>query len=976
MKPGGDVVDTRITQEMDALTGGAYIDDGRRIPLNPDEIKELHKKVEHLNDKMGAIARENDSELGAHTPLTQERRTRYDALMDARSRLTTELYEGKLVNSEPIPKADRPKDNTPVTAQEIEDYLNENEVQLIENRHGHVSKQERGNIRDETIAIEDEIEKIENRDYSNLSDAERASIKKRLEYLKGKEALVRKRYEAGYNRHEQYNIHKDLGTGTKPADYGEILLSWRRNPKTQRTLGIKSDASYSHSHWNEPDVVVHVRHHTAHTPDGESVLYIDEIQGDWGQQGREQGFRGQKTEDEAQLNKLRADLEKMPESKDEERLALKKQIERLEERTKKSSYGAPVGPFVDATQKWVLLGMKRMIRYAAENGFDRIAWSTGEQQAKRWNFSQVVDKIAYMKQGDKYFITPYRGGRELAPEGLDFRLPKTRAETADILGEAMTRRIDEKVGEGKEMGELNTDDFALGGEGHKAFYNKMVPSAVGKYTEKNWGVKVEEMPVAFKRTKGEKKKYSRGATETEDGRFSVREHEVDPQEHGGDPVEYRLVDNRGNVLDSESSEDRLLDSDEWPKVNDEDNFEVEKRDPEEDDAKYLVEQHDDGRWYIIDNHEPREDVVPRAQQPLFEGERDTRDRGVRYSGNHTYDTDTHTVATKRTEDGFDSEEEANRVLESLREDDGVDQPQYYIVERGGQDFAGPFDSEEEAMSEDNFPQMNDYDAASVEPYYGDPYTEYTVVDENGDQVVDDYFDNEADAIDAMREHAADNPADDAEGSAEMDPNAEHVVTKQQGIKISPAMRKSALEGQELFQKQKGSIKGQIQRKRLGSVITFFKGKADATTWMHEHGHWLRSDVLTPEENKAVLKWAGAATWNRHAEEKFARGLERYLYNGVAPHKNLEKPFATLKEAFRKTYKEARGTEIGQDIPEAMKLVYDAVFLRGQKIRDVAKVQRLLQAARRAGTSSPRIITLLKQELNAPKPQEKEAAYVR
>jgi hypothetical protein len=57
----------------------------------------------------------------------------------------------------------------------------------------------------------------------------------------------------------------------------------------------------------------------------------------------------------------------------------------------------PAAPFVGKTEAWVALAMKRMIRYAAENGFDRVAWTTGEQQADRYDLSKHVSGLAMLK---------------------------------------------------------------------------------------------------------------------------------------------------------------------------------------------------------------------------------------------------------------------------------------------------------------------------------------------------------------------------------------------------------------------------------------------------------------------------------------------------------------------------------------------------------------------------------------------------
>jgi non-ribosomal peptide synthetase component E (peptide arylation enzyme) len=51
--------------------------------------------------------------------------------------------------------------------------------------------------------------------------------------------------------------------------------------------------------------------------------------------------------------------------------------------------------FPDAPFKstWHELALKRILRYAAEKGYDRIAWTTGEQQAARYDLSKHVDQV-------------------------------------------------------------------------------------------------------------------------------------------------------------------------------------------------------------------------------------------------------------------------------------------------------------------------------------------------------------------------------------------------------------------------------------------------------------------------------------------------------------------------------------------------------------------------------------------------------
>ena len=51
---------------------------------------------------------------------------------------------------------------------------------------------------------------------------------------------------------------------------------------------------YTGGHFEENDVVAHIRFNERVDPDGNKVLFIEEIQGDWAHKGQEQGFKGPK----------------------------------------------------------------------------------------------------------------------------------------------------------------------------------------------------------------------------------------------------------------------------------------------------------------------------------------------------------------------------------------------------------------------------------------------------------------------------------------------------------------------------------------------------------------------------------------------------------------------------------------------------------------------------------------------------------
>lgn len=161
-------------------------------------------------------------------------------------------------------------------------------------------------------------------------------------------------------------------------------------------------------------------------------------------------------------------------------------------------YGVPVAPF---EKNWHELAMKRMLRYAAENGYDKVAWTTGAQQAARYDMRQQVDNI----QVEENNIEEFNDGTPIAknitintPRGNKIRY-QADAEGNIRGGEYGGKNLKDVVG--KELAEkimqpgsftIEEEGLAIGGEGMKGFYDKMLPSFVNKYTKK-WGAKVGEV---------------------------------------------------------------------------------------------------------------------------------------------------------------------------------------------------------------------------------------------------------------------------------------------------------------------------------------------------------------------------------------------------------------------------------------------------------------------------------------------------
>ena len=269
--------------------------------------------------------------------------------------------------------------------------------------------------------------------------------------------------------------------------------------------------------------------------EGNRVLVIDEIQSKRHQEGREKGYRGvglakEVLAAEEEVRKTNRELtayrEPLKEKynfkelggsmserlknfdamlSEEERITMdalgqarneaEKRLQELREQEK----GIPSAPF---EKNWHELAMKRMLRLAAEEGFDKVAWTTGEQQAQRYNIGAVVNRIESNDTVDydsrlgvdlvKQVVLFTRDGNDitlrLTPEGIVRASSQYNGHhISDIVGKELGNRI---------MTEtdlvLKEQDLRIGGEGMKGFYDRMLPSFVQKYTKK-WGAKVGEV---------------------------------------------------------------------------------------------------------------------------------------------------------------------------------------------------------------------------------------------------------------------------------------------------------------------------------------------------------------------------------------------------------------------------------------------------------------------------------------------------
>jgi hypothetical protein len=126
-----------------------------------------------------------------------------------------------------------------------------------------------------------------------------------------------------------------------------------------------------------------------------------------------------------------------------------------------------------------------MIRYAAENGYEKVAWTKGETQAERYDLSKQVKQINVTKESNGTFTLdavtndgrPMTLGEAVKPEAM-----------ADIIGKDLAEKIAAQEEDHKTYTGV---DLKVGGEGMKGFYDKILPATVNKLVKK-YGAKVED----------------------------------------------------------------------------------------------------------------------------------------------------------------------------------------------------------------------------------------------------------------------------------------------------------------------------------------------------------------------------------------------------------------------------------------------------------------------------------------------------
>ena len=274
-----------------------------------------------------------------------------------------------------------------------------------------------------------------------------------------------------------------------PERYREDYERYLANPDV-----MSSKETFKSGHYDEPNILAHLRMNERPTAEGGRALFLEELQSDWAQQGRKEGFLRpdlhveRRAEIKAEMDALAKEATAMRE-RGESPVDIRQRMRQLDDalRDIPTPKGVPAGPYVGDTADWTGLGLKKAIERAVEQGHDSVAWTTGAQQADRYDLAKQVNRIEYHPEsGD---LLAYKEGEPRIVQNT-----KDQNQLSELIGkDAADKLINSKLNSSG-FKTIEGDDLRVGGEGMKGYYDQIVPSTANDIL-KSMGVTERVKPI-------------------------------------------------------------------------------------------------------------------------------------------------------------------------------------------------------------------------------------------------------------------------------------------------------------------------------------------------------------------------------------------------------------------------------------------------------------------------------------------------
>ena len=298
-------------------------------------------------------------------------------------------------------------------------------------------------------------------------------------------------------------------------------------------------------HLKIPNTLAHVRLNDRTGPNGEKILFVEEIQSDWHKKGRTEGYKtseftnhnadidGQVDDLMQRRTGINADLSEnfnlggtvlpdgngvlwysrdiienndfknigrvyengsfyIDEGFSEANPAAAAKLKELAEiaaevgnlyQSKRTGSMVPDAPL---KKTWYEMVFRRIARMAAEGGYDSVAWTPGEVQAERYNLSKEVSTIE---------VTPMPDGTfKISPMLIDDDVPRVLHVEADQLDYTLGAELADKVRQQEErVAALGVEgltrvyegiDLKIGGEKLKGLYDGRIKNYASEFGKK------------------------------------------------------------------------------------------------------------------------------------------------------------------------------------------------------------------------------------------------------------------------------------------------------------------------------------------------------------------------------------------------------------------------------------------------------------------------------------------------------------
>ncbi len=248
----------------------------------------------------------------------------------------------------------------------------------------------------------------------------------------------------------------------------------------------------------------------------EKILFIEEIQSDWNREGRTKGFNDPAaTEEYRGRNELavkaltvagmspvpydlgwllRSYVHEDPRTTEsiDRRLAFlvesfgeKWVADTREIMSKAGPSNTPLAPFVQ-NNNWQSLALKRVLRIAAEEGYDRVSWVSGQQIAEMNSLSRKISHVETQAIDGSESFHVFAEDKE----GTCIEKITTKAELPNLLGKALAEKIikfhgdQPNTGTTSPHGQFASADLSMDPAWSKNLYDRAVPNIMSKFGKK------------------------------------------------------------------------------------------------------------------------------------------------------------------------------------------------------------------------------------------------------------------------------------------------------------------------------------------------------------------------------------------------------------------------------------------------------------------------------------------------------------